>query len=82
LQLPLLPVIGNALFEYITKERSQLSRSQNVFVSDKITYEALSRDRLKQESNKIYFAASIRTGKHEKKGLHLFNAQNIVMRSI
>jgi integrase len=71
LQLPLLPIIGNALFEYITKERSQLSRSQNVFVSDKIPYEALSRERLKQESNKIYLAASIRTGKHEKKGLHL-----------
>lgn len=71
LQIPLLPGIGNALFEYITKERSQASTSQKVFITDRFPYNTLSRDGLKRETNKIFLVAGIRIGDHERKGLHL-----------
>lgn len=71
LVLPLTASIGNALYDYITMERPQ-SDSQRIFLCERTPYKPISAGTVGNAAGKLYEAASIRQGKHDRKGAHLF----------
>lgn len=72
LQLPLDPVYGNLIYDYIHLERPATKESC-VFVSSRRPYEKLSRSAVSSRIvNTIFDAAKIRMKKGEQRGSHIF----------
>lgn len=70
LQLPLLPVMGNVLFEYITKERPK-SKLQNIFIRKDADL-PITKSSVDIAVNKIMDIAQIRMEKGARRGTHIF----------
>ena len=69
--LPLSTIIGNSIFDYITKERPSVE-SDYLFLSEPYPHRPLQNRSIGTISNKIYAAANIRTNKGDRRGTHLF----------
>lgn len=64
-------VVGNALFDYITQERPDTNLPY-VFISVNHPHRRLHTSNLDAICVKIMHKAGIRTGKKDRKGIHLF----------
>ncbi|WP_300910230.1 tyrosine-type recombinase/integrase [Muribaculum intestinale] len=71
LELPMRAVVGNALFDYITQERPDTDLPY-VFLSVNHPYRRLHTSNLDAICVKIMHKSGIRTGKKDRKGIHLF----------
>lgn len=71
LKLPLLPVAGNALFDYLTKERRK-SDCPYVFLSLNRPYNAIGVSGINGITDKIFNLACIRMDEGDHRGTHIF----------
>ena len=71
LELPLRAVVGNALYDYIVKERPHCSTLE-VFVSKFPSHKRLEAGSVGCVINSVYDAAGIRKGKGDRRGTHIF----------
>ena len=71
LELPLIPVVGNAIYNYISKERPA-SEEDHLFLWSKAPYTALSSNAVWQICRKIYTASGVRQNPGDRKGSHIF----------
>lgn len=71
LELPLIAVVGNAIFDYITMERPKTGMDE-VFLSQCRPYGALKSKSLSNVADKIMKAAHIRQEKGNRRGFHIF----------
>ena len=71
LELPLLPSVGNALYDYITIERPKCSFDA-VFISEVVPYEPLKVQTIRWIVRKVFGLANIRMNKGDRIGTHLF----------
>lgn len=70
-KLPLLPIVGNAIYNYIIKERS-IVNSPFIFLSSKAPYRQLTSRSLGYICKLIFNKANVRVGSTQRKGFHLF----------
>ena len=70
-ELPLLPVVGNAIYDYIKKERPT-SNEEYIFLKAKYPYPPLGSKGLWEIANKIYDSIHIRQETNDRRGTHLF----------
>ena len=71
LQLPLIPVVGNAIYDYYTMERP-VSESPYLFLSPLAPHNSLTTDGIAYSVQKVMSAADIRQAKGRRKGTHIF----------
>ncbi|MCD8015047.1 MAG: tyrosine-type recombinase/integrase [Lachnospiraceae bacterium] len=71
LVLPLTVSIGNAIYDYVTMERPQ-SDSQRIFLCEQAPYKPISAGTVGNAADRLFEAASVRQGKQDRKGAHLF----------
>lgn len=72
LTLPLRAVVGNPIFDYITRERPQ-SKASNLFVSETRPHRAISSTSVSIHiTGNIFNAAGVRMGKSDCRGSHIF----------
>ena len=71
LVLPLTASIGNALYDYVTMERPQ-SDFQRIFLCERTPCKPISAGTVGNAAGRLYEAASVRQGKQDRKGAHLF----------
>lgn len=71
LTLPLTPTIGNAIYDYLSKERPS-SEDTHIFLSESKPYSPLKSKAMYYIAGKIYDAANIRMNSGERRGTHLF----------
>ena len=71
LVLPLRAIVGNAIYDYIIKERPK-SKEDFIFLKVNVPHKRLHSSNLYAISAKIMKAAGIRNGSGVSKGLHLF----------
>lgn len=71
LALPMSPVVGNALYDYIAIERPE-SADPHVFLGARRPYDPMTSSAMWHASSHIYDAAGIRQGDGERRGTHLF----------
>ena len=71
LELPLTAIVGNAIFDYITKERPKTERDE-IFLSQTRPFGVLKSASLWDVANKIMKVAYIRQGKGDRRGFHIF----------
>lgn len=69
--LPLTVGIGNAIYDYITMERPQ-SDSKRIFLCERTPCKPISAGTVGNAAGRLYEAASVRQGKQDRKGAHLF----------
>ncbi len=70
-RMPLRPVVGNAIYDYLVNERPQ-SSSDHIFIRIVRPFIEISPSGLAQTSENIFREADIRREKGRKKGFHLF----------
>lgn len=71
MKLPLIPVVGNAIYDYCTMERPS-SDSPYLFLSPLAPHNRLTSDGIAYSVQKIMSAAEIRQEKGRRKGTHIF----------
>lgn len=71
MELPLTPVIGNALFDYVDSERPS-SDDPHIFLSEAPPYHPLASQSIGNIALRIYQAAGIRQNPGDRKGTHIF----------
>lgn len=71
LELPLTPVVGNAIFDYIDHERP-VSEDPHIFLSEKIPHKSLDNGSIGNVANRIFNAAGIRQNPGDRRGTHIF----------
>ena len=71
LELPLIPIVGNALFDYISNERPKVE-SDHIFLWNTPPYAELGSDAVWQICEKIYAAAGVRRNPGDRRGSHIF----------
>lgn len=71
LQLPLLPIVGNAIYDYCLNERPA-SESPYLFLDPRAPHPSLTTDGIGYSVQKIMAAAGIRQEKGRRKGTHIF----------
>lgn len=69
--LPLTASIGNAIYDYVTMERPK-SDSERIFLCEHTPHKPISAGTVGNAASKLYEAASVRQGKQDRKGAHLF----------
>lgn len=69
--LPLTASIGNAIYDYIAMERPQ-SDSKRIFLCEGTPCKPISAGTVGNTASRLYKAASVRQGKQNRKGAHLF----------
>lgn len=70
-RLPLLPVVGNAIYDYCTMERPS-SDSPFLFLGEFAPHHPITSKAIPWVVSKIMDLAGIRTGKGDRRGTHLF----------
>lgn len=70
LHLPLIPVVGNAIYDYLENERPE-GRCDNVFIST-VSKGKLAPGSVGSISSVIYKAAKVRISEGDRKGTHIF----------
>jgi len=71
LELPLTPVIGNAIFDYLTQERPD-TESQRLFLSETWPFSPLANNSIGNIVAKVFKMAGIRQTPGDRKGTHIF----------
>lgn len=71
LELPLIAVVGNALYDYISKERPNVE-DDHIFLWSTPPYAKLGSDAVWQICEKIFAAAGVRRNPGERRGSHIF----------
>ena len=71
LELPLSPIVGNAIFDYITRERPD-SNNEHIFLSKKTPHFPLTARGIGPVINGVMRKASIRQNPDDRKGTHIF----------
>lgn len=71
MELPLTPIIGNALFDYMDSERPP-SDDAHIFLSEVPPYHPLASQSIGNIALRIYQAADIRQNPGDRKGTHIF----------
>lgn len=71
LELPLSPVVGNALYDYIITERPHC-KYNTLFISEVVPYEPLKVQTIRWIVRKSFKLANIRTNAGDRIGTHLF----------
>ncbi len=71
LQLPLTPIVGNAIYDYLTQERPD-SQDQHVFLTKTRPFNPLSPSSIENIANIILRTAKIRQQPGDRKGPHIF----------
>lgn len=71
LELPLLPVVGNAIYDYCINERP-VSNSHYLFLDPRAPHNNLTTDGIGCSVTKIMSVANIRQEKGRRKGTHIF----------
>lgn len=71
LELPLTPVIGNAIFDYLTQERPD-TESRRLFLSETWPFSPLADNSIENIVAKVFRMAGIRQSPGERKGTHIF----------
>lgn len=69
--IPLLPVVGNALCDYLIYERPVADIPQ-IFITLRPPYQAIGAKGIHNISNRIFDAAGIRMQKGDRRGTHIF----------
>lgn len=69
--LPLLPVVGNAIYDYCTMERPE-SDSPYLFLGDQAPYHPMAANSMGWIVSKIMDRADIRKNKGDRRGTHIF----------
>lgn len=69
--IPLIPVIGNAIYDYIAEERPE-SCDQHIFLCSRCPFDPLKAKSMWNIASKIYKASGVRQAKGDRKGTHLF----------
>lgn len=77
LKLPLIPVVGNAIYDYCTMERSA-SESPYLFLGSLAPHNSLTTDGIAYSVHKIMQAADIRQCKGRRKGTHIFRHHMVI----
>lgn len=70
-RLPLIPAVGNALYDYLTYERPAADIPY-IFVTLRSPFRAIGAKGIERISNCIFDAAGIRTQKGDRRGTHIF----------
>ena len=71
LELPLSPLVGNAIFDYLTEERPQ-SRDEHIFLSKSNPHPPMTSRGLRSAILRIMEKSGIRQMPDDQKGSHLF----------
>ena len=71
LDLPLTPVIGNAIYDYATNERPA-SDDPHIFLAENLPHDPIAAGTIWWASARLYKAAKIRQSKGDCRGTHLF----------
>ena len=71
LDLPLIAVVGNAIYDYISNDRPNV-KDDHVFLWNSPPYAELGSDAIWQICEKIYSAAGVRRSPGERRGSHIF----------
>ena len=71
LELPLTTTVGNALYEYISKERPNNANFDNVFIRKEALF-PIGKTTTNTAVNIIFKKANIRQGNNQQKGTHIF----------
>jgi integrase len=71
LDLPLTPVIGNAIYDYATNERPD-SDDPHIFLAENLPHDPIAAGTIWWASARLYKAAKIRQSKGDCRGTHLF----------
>jgi integrase len=71
LELPLTAIVGNAIYDYVMRERPQKNIPE-IFLAQSIPYTRMGSKSLNGIANKIMAEASIRTTAGDRKGFHVF----------
>lgn len=71
LELPLLPILGNAIFDYLKEERPD-SNDAHIFLRKSCPYTALTTSGIESMINRIMAKADIRLQTGDRKGSHIF----------
>lgn len=71
LLLPLTPIVGNAIYDYVKQERPQ-NKDEHIFLCEGAPFYPIHSQTVGHVANKIYETASIRQNLGDKKGAHLF----------
>jgi integrase len=82
--MPLRSVVGNAIYDYIIKERPKCA-SDNIFITAVTPFIKLSPTGVSNDSVRIYKEAGLRQEKGRRKGFHLFRhafASDLIARDI
>lgn len=71
LELPLMPIVGNAIYDYVTTERTD-SNNQFLFLSEARPFTPLASRSIGSIVTKIFRVVGIRQDKNVRKGTHIF----------
>lgn len=71
LKLPLRAIVGNAIYDYISKERPRC-QSEEIFITQTIPFKRLASKAMNSVARKIIQMANIRQNSGDRKGLHIF----------
>lgn len=77
LQLPLIPVVGNAIYDYCELERP-VSKSPYLFLGALAPHNRLTTDGIAYSVHKIMRAADIRQDKGRREGTHIFRHHMVI----
>ena len=69
--MPLRAIVGNALYDYIVKERPHCN-TREVFVSKFSSHKSLQANSIGLTINSVYDAAGIRKNRGDRRGSHIF----------
>ncbi|MBB5219951.1 site-specific recombinase XerD [Treponema rectale] len=70
-ELPLLPIVGNSIYDYLKFERPE-KQSQFLFLKSFSPYEALNSNGIYSISNRLFKITGLRQNKGERRGTHIF----------
>ena len=70
-ELPLLPIVGNSIYDYIKYERPQ-EQSNFLFLKSFSPYEALNSNGIYSISDRLFKITGLRQNKGERRGTHIF----------
>jgi len=71
LELPLSAIVGNAIFDYLIKERA-VSNNPHIFLTEVDSQRSLRNSSIGNIVIRIFHAANIRTKEGDRKGTHIF----------
>ena len=72
LSLPLFPIVGNSIYDYVAKERHNKTKTDRIFLKSYAPYNPLSANAISGVVKKCLKLSNIRQGKNQQRGTHTF----------